>query len=71
MYSGHWLGGGVFWIFCLLMIIAVIWIIKTLIGGLGTPENKQKSASTLLKERAAPGEIDKEAFDAGKKDSVP
>lgn len=69
MYSGHWLDGGFFWIFCLLMIIAVIWIIKKLASGSGTPENKQKSA--LQKEHAAPGEIDKETFDAGKKDSVP
>lgn len=76
--GGGWLGFG--WIFMLIFWGLIIWGIIALIryysgGGYGccgrkheNGEHKENSALEILKERYAKGEIQKEEFEAKKKD---
>ncbi len=67
MYDGHMFGfGGFMWLFWLLLIIAIVWIVKALVG---TPQaGRQKSALELLEERYARGEIERNEFEQKKRD---
>jgi len=66
MYGSHWLGGGM-WIFWLVLIIFVLWGTKAF--NKNTAE-KQTSALDILKERYARGEINQQEYEAKKRDLV-
>ena len=69
MYEGHWFGGGFMWLFWILLIVVVLWVVKTATGNGDSNAASAKSASALeiLKERYARGEIDLEEFENKKK----
>ncbi len=66
MYGGHWLGGGM-WIFWLVLIIFVLWGTKAFNSN--TTE-KQTSALNILKERYARGEINQQEYEAKKRNLI-
>ena len=66
-YYGHMfgLGGGMFMlVFWAAIIFSIVWVIQSFTGSGG----KTNSAMDILKERYAKGEINKEEFEAKKKD---
>ena len=66
-YYGHMfgLGGGIFMlVFWVAIILFIVWVIQSFTGSGG----KINSAMDILKERYAKGEINKEEFEAKKKD---
>ena len=65
MYGDHWLGGGFMWIFWLLIVLVILWGIKTTTSG--SASSQQKSALDILKDRYARGEIDEAEFEKKKK----
>lgn len=68
MFEWHGYGGGMMWIFWILIILALVWFaaIATRRGGISP--RKEKSALEILKERYAKGEIDREEFEQKQKD---
>lgn len=78
MYDGHWFGfGGPFmWFFWLLLLVALVLVIKAVAGSRGgstesgDSEGKthHQSASEILKERYARGEIEREEYEQKRKD---
>ena len=70
MYDGHMFGfgGGFMWLFWILIIIAIVWFAKVVIGGGDSSKDKEKSALDILKERYARGEIDRAEFEQKRKD---
>jgi len=70
-YFGPWgmmgAGGGML-LFLVLVITAIILSVKWLVDQQGAP--RQKTALDILRERYAKGEIDKQEFEAKKKDLV-
>lgn len=68
MFEWHGYGGGMMWIFWILIIIALVWLvaIATRRGGVFT--GSEKSALEILKERYARGEIDRDEFEQKQKD---
>lgn len=61
-------GGGGMLLFWVLVVTAIVLFVKWLADQQGTP--RQKTALDILKERYAKGEIDKQEFEAKKKDLV-
>ena len=68
MFEWHGYGGGMMWIFWLLIIVALLGFVAlaTRRGGI-SPQN-EKSALEILKERYAKGEIEREEFEQKQKD---
>lgn len=67
--GGHGWGMGWWWIFGLVVLVAVIWfIVKSVNRNGGSRQNPGKSALEILKERYAKGEIDKQEFEERKGD---
>jgi putative membrane protein len=62
-----WFGGGIMMIvFWALVIALIVWIVREVSGG--NSVRSRSNALDILKERYAKGEIDKEEFEAKKKD---
>ena len=59
---GMGFGGGLMWLFWILLIIVIVWVVKASMGS-GTRSETRKSAIDILKERYARGEIDQEEFE--------
>ena len=63
-------GGGIMmFVFWAAIIIFIVWVVKE-IGGKNHERTNSNSALEILKERYAKGEINKEEFEAKKKDLV-
>jgi putative membrane protein len=68
MYEWHGFGGGVMWIFLILLVVVILWAVKTTAGSGTNSAGKQKSALDILKERYAKGEIERGEFEQKRKD---
>ncbi|MFA6272903.1 MAG: SHOCT domain-containing protein [Candidatus Paceibacterota bacterium] len=67
---GGWFGGGLMMIlFWAAVIIFIVWLVRE-VGGRNHEKTSSNSALEILKERYAKGEINKEEFEAKKKDIV-
>lgn len=73
-YGWDWFGGGLFMFFFMLLfwalvIAGAVWFIRYVANGVsGGRAPGSKNALDILKERYAKGEIDKDEFEAKKKD---
>lgn len=70
MYEWHGYGGGMMWIFWILLIVLVLWVIKVNTGeGRNRDSSVQnKSALDILDERYAKGEIERDEFEQKRRD---
>lgn len=70
MHEGFgFLGGGLMWIFWLLLFLVIAWVIRAAVGGGGGPSPRSGSSPMeILRERYARGEIDRDTFEQMKKD---
>lgn len=73
MFDWHGYGGGMMWIFWVLIILALVWFVAfaTRRGGVSPGDSSpgsDKSALEILKERYARGEIDRDEFERKQKD---
>lgn len=68
MFEWHGYGGGIMWIFWILIIVALVWFVVSAARRTGTPPYREKSAREILEERYARGEIDRDEFELKKKD---
>ncbi|WP_428625173.1 SHOCT domain-containing protein [Sedimenticola sp.] len=70
MGNGYGMGfGGIFmWLFWILVIVGVVWLIKTIVGGDSYQDKSGQSALEILKNRYARGEIDQQEFEQKRKD---
>lgn len=62
MYEWHGFGGGMMWIFWILILIALVWFVVFAGRQAGDSQKREKSALEILKERYARGEIDRDEF---------
>ncbi len=69
-FGGMGFGMGWWWVIGLILIVAIIYAIVRSNGQRNnfSHTDNQKSASSILEERYARGEIDKEEFEAKKRD---
>ncbi len=69
MFDGHMFGiGGVFmWLFWFLLIMGIVWIVKTLANAKNSSSERKNSALEILQERYALGEIDQEEYEQKKR----
>jgi putative membrane protein len=68
MYEWHGYGGGMMWIFWILIIIALVWLVAFVTRRGSVSSGSDKSALEILKERYARGEIDRDEFEQKQKD---
>ena len=68
MYEWHGYGGGMMWVFWILIVAALVWFVAFSTRRGDIPPRSEKSALEILKERYANGEIDREEFEQKKKD---
>jgi putative membrane protein len=68
MFEWHGFGGGIMWIFWILIILALIWFVAFATRRGGISPGSEKSAQEILKERYARGEIDRDEFEQKQKD---
>jgi putative membrane protein len=62
MYEWHGFGGGMMWIFWILILIALVWFVVFATRQTGDSQKRENSALEILKERYARGEIDRDEF---------
>lgn len=65
MYEGHMygIGGGIMWLFWILLIAGAAWLIIEAFRGKDTQSKKTKSALEILEERYVRGEMDLREFE--------
>jgi putative membrane protein len=68
MFEWHGYGGGMMWIFWILIIIALVWFVTFATRRESASPGNEKSAQDILKERYARGEIEREEFEQKRKD---
>ena len=68
MFEWHGYGGGMMWVFWILIIVALVWFVTFATRRGDISPRSEKSALEILKERYAKGEIDREEFEHKKKD---
>jgi putative membrane protein len=66
MHEWHGFGGGIMWIFWVLLVVLILWVVKTAAGKISAGE--PKSALDILQLRYAKGEIEREEFERKRKD---
>lgn len=62
MYEWHGFGGGMMWIFWILILIALVWFIVFAARQAGDSRKREKSALEILQERYARGGIGRDEF---------
>ena len=62
MYEWHGFGGGMMWIFWILILLAMAGFVAFAARQGGGSGKREKSALEILQERYARGEIDREEF---------
>ena len=68
MFEWHGYGGGMMWVFWILIIVALVWFVTFATRRGDISPSSEKSALEILKERYAKGEVDREEFEQKKKD---
>jgi len=70
MYEWHGYGGGMMWLFWVLLIVIILWIViaMTKRNGNSYPTEKDRTALDIIKERYSKGEIDRDEFLQKRKD---
>ena len=68
MYEWHGYGGGMMWIFWILIIVVLVWFVAIATRRGGASTGNDKTALEILKERYARGEIDRDEFEQKQKD---
>jgi putative membrane protein len=68
MYEWHGYGGGMMWIFWILLIGILVGFVVLAARGASNKSGQERSALEILKERYARGEIEREEFEQKKKD---
>lgn len=68
MYEWHGYGGGMMWIFWILIIVALVWFVAFATRRGGFTSERKKTALEILQERYARGEIDRDEFQQKQKD---
>ena len=68
MYEWHGYGGGMMWIFWILVIGVLIGFVAFASRGANSRSGADKTALEILKERYARGEVDREEFEQKKED---
>lgn len=65
MYDGHGfgLGGGLMWLFWIIVIALIVWVVRIALDGQGSDRKKESSPLEILQERLARGEIDEQEFE--------
>ena len=62
MYEWHDFGGGMMWIFWILILLALAGFVTFSARQAGKSRNRDKTALEILEERYARGEIDRDEF---------
>lgn len=62
MYEWHGFGGGMMWIFWILILIALLWFGVFAARQAGGTNKQDKTALEILEQRYAKGEIDRDEF---------
>ena len=71
MFEWHSYGGGMMWVFWILIIVALVWFLAFATRRGGVLPRMEKSVLEILKERYAKGEIDRAEFEQKQKDLKP
>lgn len=66
--TGMWFGGGFMWIFWILLIVLVVWVLKTATGAGTNNSHEKESPLDILKKRYASGEIDESEYQRRRKE---
>lgn len=69
MFDGHGFGfgGGVMWLFWILLIVVIVWGIKAMSSADRKSGGSDKSPLEVLRDRFARGEIEEEEFERKRK----
>jgi len=68
-YDGHFLGGGLMWIFWILIIIGIFFIFQNMTKGSSDKSSSDKeSPLEILQKRYARGEIEEEEYQRRRKE---
>ena len=62
MFEWHGFGGGIMWIFWVLILVAMAGFVAFSARQAGESRNRDKTALEILQERYARGEIDRDEF---------
>ena len=62
MYEWHTFGGGMMWIFWILIVALLIWFVVVATRSAGGSREAHKSAREILDSRYARGEIDRDEY---------
>lgn len=62
MYEWHTFGGGMMWIFWILIAALLIWLVIAATRSGGSSREAHKSAREILDSRYASGEIDRDEY---------
>lgn len=68
MWGNHWMFGGFMWLFWIGLLVALFFLIKSLVQQRPAEHKTGEDALEILKKRYAKGEIGKEEFEQKKKD---
>ena len=64
--DGMFFGGGLMWIFWLILLVVLVYVLKEIIGSV-SKNSSSTDALEILKQRFARGEIDEAEFEQRKK----
>ncbi len=68
MFEWHGFGGGMMWIYWILIIVALVWFVAFATRRGGASSGREKTALEILQERYARGEIDRDEFERKRND---